>query len=282
MGMAKKNGNKVSDERIFKDGADVTDEVREKEELDEIERKLDLELAEEQGSKDLEQFGDPNVKPKNKSKTKLDIEIEDALKSDREIAKDKSDEEFEKWDTENKFSLKEMNKSKADTFTFGERVKSGVKSVVSDFNLKKTKPGDSPLRNLFDDLASGQFSTKETRNFSRGVSAVKEKVAAERGGTGKPIYGLYPISQAGKQSSRGYTKAQVMPKQSKQAQTQKRPVQSGSPVFRNLGKNSAGNIESTNMDFVQPLFGNPPKVAKTNRKMPSARKGNPYNLNFRF
>jgi len=231
--MVKKNGNKDSDERTFKDGVDVTEEVKAQdgvdvteevkaqEELDEIERKLDLELAAEQ----------------------------------------------------------EMNKSKADAFTFGERVKSGVKSVVSDLNFKKTKAGDSPIRNLFDDLASGQFSTKETRTFSRGVSDLKEKVAAERGGTGKPIYGLYPVSQAGKQSSRHYTKAQVMPKQSKQAQ--KRPVQSGSPVFRNLGKSSAGNIASTNMDFVQPLFGNPPKVAKTNRKMPNARKGNPYDLGFR-
>jgi len=230
--MVKKNGNKDSDERTFKDGVDVTEEVKAQdgvdvteevkaqEELDEIERKLDLELAAEQ----------------------------------------------------------EMNKSKADAFTFGERVKSGVKSVVSDLNFKKTKAGDSPIRNLFDDLASGQFSTKETRTFSRGVSDLKEKVAAERGGTGKPIYGLYPVSQAGKRSS---GKSQAMPKQSKHAQPVKRPVQSSSPVFRNLGQSSAGNIKSTNMDFVQPLFGNPPKVAKSNRKMPNARKGNPYDLGFR-
>ena len=279
MGMVKKNGNKDSDERTFKDGVDVTEEVKAQEELDEIERKLDLELAEEQGSKDLEQFGDPNVKPKKKPETALDRELENVLKSDKDLAEEKRDEEFNAWDVKGNLSLGEMNKSKADAFTFGERVKSGVKSLVSDLNFKKTKAGDSPIRNLFDDLASGQFSTKETRTFSRGVSDLKEKVAAERGGTGKPIYGLYPVSQAGKRSS---GKSQAMPKQSKQAHTQKRPVQSGSPVFRNLGKSSAGNIKSTNMDFVQPLFGNPPKVAKSNRKMPNARKGNPYNLNFRF
>ena len=278
--MVKKNGNKDSDERTFKDGVDVTEEVKAQEELDEIERKLDLELAEEQGLKDLEQFGDPNVKPKKKPETALDRELENVLKSDKDLAEEKRDEEFNAWDVKGNLSLGEMNKSKADAFTFGERVKSGVKSLVSDLNFKKTKAGDSPIGNLFDDLASGQFSTKETRTFSRGVSDLKEKVAAERGGTGKPIYGLYPVSQAGKQSSRGYTKAQVMPKQSKRAQ--KRPAQSGFQVSRNLGQSSAGNIKSTNMDFVQPLFGNPPKVAKSNRKMPNARKGNPYNLNFRF
>lgn len=241
--MAKKNENGESAEEMYAKA--------------EAEEKAETEL------KALERMSNPSIPAKKAKPEKSASELK------RDIEESKRNEDFEKWESERGLSKEKLNVNPSDSFTFGERVKSGVKSFASDINLKHTAPGQSVIRNTLDLLASGQFSTKETRTFSRGVSAVKEKMAVERGTPEKPVYGIYPIG-----GSRSYTKKQTMPSAPSKSP---RAIQPSSPVFRNLG-----NIASTQMDFVNPIFGTAPQVAKTNKRMPSAKKGNPYDLGFRL
>ncbi len=267
--MAFKNGVEIKDETVFEKGVDVTKKRKEAEEAEEMYRKAELEEKADIELKDLERMGNPNIPAKKQKSEKSASELK------RDIEESQRNEDFEAWEKKRGISKEKLNAHPEDAFTFGERVKSGVKAFASDINLKHTAPGQSVIRNTLDLLASGQFSTKETRTFSRGISSVKEKMTVERGSPEKPIYGIYPIG-----GSRNYTKKQTTqstPSQKASSGKSPRATQPSSPVFRNIG-----NLPATQMDFVNPIFGTAPQVAKTNKRMPSAKKGNPYDLGFRF
>jgi hypothetical protein len=241
---------------------------KEEESAEEMYARYEAEEKAETEQKALERMGNPNLPAKRQEPEVSASELK------RDIEESQRNEEFESWEKKRGLSKEKLNEHPSESFTFGERAKSGVKEFASDLNLKHTAPGKSVIRNTLDLLASGQFSTKETHQFSQGVSDVRQKIASERGGSGKPISGLYPV---GRGSSRDYTKKQTMKESSGRSSKSYQPMQSSSPVFRNIG-----NLASTQMDFVNPIFGTAPQVAKTNKRMPSAKKGNPYDLGFRL